>query len=141
MIGDGLGMLEGPAVFEIGCDASGAKRVAAGRVGQGGGLGPALDHVQHVESGHGLFAKPLALAHARNNGPFLSLAILAAAIQACRYSSSCAWQGTSWRLPPFSCSRSHNSCELIDGIITLFTSSSDAQDAVGVHCGAPPWPS
>jgi hypothetical protein len=24
-------------------------------------------------------------------------------------------------------------------IITLFTS--DAQDAVGVHCGAPPWPS
>jgi hypothetical protein len=24
-------------------------------------------------------------------------------------------------------------------IITLFTS--DAQDAIGVHCGAPPWPS
>jgi len=42
MIGDGLGMLEDPAVFEIGCDAGGAKRVAAGRVGQGGGLGPAL---------------------------------------------------------------------------------------------------
>ena len=26
-------------------------------------------------------------------------------------------------------------------IITLFTSSSDAQDAIGVHCGAPLWPS
>jgi hypothetical protein len=26
-------------------------------------------------------------------------------------------------------------------VITLFTSSSDAQDAVGVHFGAPPWPS
>ncbi len=37
-------MLEGPAVFEIGGDAGGAKLVTAGRVGQGGGLGPALDH-------------------------------------------------------------------------------------------------
>src|SRR5712691_10011272 len=36
MIGDGLGVLEGPAVFEISGDADGTKRVAAG---QGGGLG------------------------------------------------------------------------------------------------------
>jgi len=36
MIGDGPGVLEDPAVFEIG-DAVGAKGVAAGRVGQGGG--------------------------------------------------------------------------------------------------------
>jgi hypothetical protein len=26
-------------------------------------------------------------------------------------------------------------------VITLFTSSSNTQDAVGVHCAAPPWPS
>jgi hypothetical protein len=44
MIGDGLGMLECPAVFEIRDDAGGTEGVAAGRVGQGGGLGPALDH-------------------------------------------------------------------------------------------------
>src|SRR5229473_6140214 len=71
MIGDGLGMLEGPAVFEIGCDAGGAKRVAAGRVGQGGGLGSALDHMEYVESGHGFFAEPLALTHAAEQGALL----------------------------------------------------------------------
>ncbi len=36
MIGDGLGVLEGPAVFGIGRDAGGAKRVATGGVGAAG---------------------------------------------------------------------------------------------------------
>ena len=64
VIGDGLGVLQRPAIFEIGGDAGGAKRMAAGRVGQAGGLGPALDHVEHIEPRHSLFAQPLALAHA-----------------------------------------------------------------------------
>jgi hypothetical protein len=34
----------------------------------------------------------------RNNGPFFSRAIPAAAIQACSYSSNCGWQGTSLAL-------------------------------------------
>jgi hypothetical protein len=45
--------------------------MAAGGVGQAGYHSPALDHVEHVESGHGLFAQPLALAHAAEQWPFL----------------------------------------------------------------------
>src|SRR5260370_19981835 len=106
MIGDGLGMLEGPAVFEIGCDAGGAKRVAAGRVGQGGGLGPALDHVQHIESRHGLFAKPLALAHTTEQWPFLIAGNSGRRNPGLQVLFKLRMAGTSWRLPPFSCSRS-----------------------------------
>ena len=46
VIGDALGVLQRPAVFKIGGNAGGAKGMAAGRVGQGGGLRPALDHVE-----------------------------------------------------------------------------------------------
>jgi len=84
MIGDGLRVLQRPAVFEIGGDAGGAKRMAASRVGQAGGLGPALDHVEHIEPGHSLFTQPLALAHAPEQWPLLSRAIPAALIQAAR---------------------------------------------------------
>jgi hypothetical protein len=44
--------------------AGGAKRMATGGIGQGGGLRSAPDHVQHVESRHRLVAQPVALAHA-----------------------------------------------------------------------------
>jgi transposase-like protein len=42
---------------------------------------------------------------------FLSRAIPAPAIHAFKYSSRLGWQGTSWRLPPFSCNRSHQRCD------------------------------
>jgi len=71
MISDGLGVLQGSTVFEIGGDAGGAKRMAASRVGQARDLGPALDHVEHVKPGHGLFAEPFALAHAPKQRPRL----------------------------------------------------------------------
>ena len=55
MIGDGLRVLQGSAVFEIGGDAGRTKGMAAGRVGQPSSLGSALDHVEHVKSRHGFF--------------------------------------------------------------------------------------
>jgi hypothetical protein len=48
-----------------------AQRMAASRVGQVRDLGPALDHVEHVKLGHGLFAEPFALAHAPKQRPHL----------------------------------------------------------------------
>ena len=62
--------------------------MAAGGIGQGGSLGPALDHMQHIESGHRLFAEPVAPAKLRKSGAFLSRLTPAALIQALRYSSS-----------------------------------------------------
>jgi hypothetical protein len=38
---------------------------------QGGSLGPALDHMQHDESGHRPFAERVALARAEEECPFL----------------------------------------------------------------------
>jgi hypothetical protein len=64
-------MLQGSTVFEISGSAGGAKRMAASRVGQAGDLGPALDYMEHVKPGHGLFAEPLALAHAPEQRPLL----------------------------------------------------------------------
>jgi hypothetical protein len=60
MIGDNLRMLERSAILEISGYPGRTKGVATSRVGQGAGLSPALDHVEHVEPRNGFFIKPLA---------------------------------------------------------------------------------
>ena len=51
MVGDGLGVLDGAAVFKIGGDAGCPKRVIANRFGQAKGFGPAFDHVEGIPAG------------------------------------------------------------------------------------------
>ncbi len=45
---DLLGVLERAAVLQIGGNPGRPKSMATGGVGQGGALGPPLDHVKHV---------------------------------------------------------------------------------------------
>ena len=78
MIGDGLGVLERAAVLQVGGDAGGSKRVAAGGVGQGGRLRPPLDHLEDVEPRHRLAGQLVPLVHAAEQRPFLSPAMPAA---------------------------------------------------------------
>ncbi len=54
VFGDGLGVLEGPAVLQVCGDARSSKGVAAGGVGKGGRLSPPLDHMEDVEPRHRL---------------------------------------------------------------------------------------
>jgi hypothetical protein len=86
MIGDGLGVLEGPAVFEIGRDAGGAKRVATGGVG---GSRSSLARRFIIRSTslvsiRLLVSRPL-LRMLRNSQPFLSPPPAAVSIQASDY--------------------------------------------------------
>src|SRR5713101_1759762 len=71
VISEGLGMFEHATVLQVGGDTGRAEGMATGRVGQGGGVRPPLDHVQHVESGHRLLAEPVALADAAKQRPLL----------------------------------------------------------------------
>jgi hypothetical protein len=71
VVGDGLGVLERAPIIQICGDARRTESVTTRGVGQAGGLGATLDHVQHVESGHRLLAEPVALAHAGKQRPFL----------------------------------------------------------------------
>jgi hypothetical protein len=43
--------------------------MAAGGIGEGGSLGTALDHMQHIESGHHSVAEKIALAHGAEQWP------------------------------------------------------------------------
>src|SRR5258708_36789608 len=56
-------MFQRASVLQLGSNAGRSKRVAAGGIGQGGSLSAALDHVEHIESGHRSIAKPVALTH------------------------------------------------------------------------------
>ena len=71
MVGDGLGVLERAPIFEICGDAGRTESVTARGVGQAGGLGATLDHVQHVEPRHRIVGQLVALAHAAKQRPFL----------------------------------------------------------------------
>jgi len=64
-------MLQRPAVLQISRNSGGTKGVAASGIGQGGGLGPPLDHMQHIKAGHRPLAEPIALAHAAEERSFL----------------------------------------------------------------------
>jgi hypothetical protein len=67
-------MLQRASGLQIRRNAGRAKGVAAGGVGEAGGLSPALDHVQHIKPGHRTFTKPVALAHVAEERPFLAAA-------------------------------------------------------------------
>ncbi len=54
-------MLERAAVLKIGCNPGRAKSVAAGGVGQGGRLGPPLDHVKNVAARDRVIGQLIAL--------------------------------------------------------------------------------
>src|SRR5229473_7173915 len=54
VVGDGLGVFERAPIFKICGDTGRTESVTTRGVGQAGGPGATLDHVQHVESGHRL---------------------------------------------------------------------------------------
>jgi len=61
--GNGLGVLDGAAVFQVGGDAGGAEGVAADAVdAHAAGQGAALDHPEHVGAGQALAGEGAGLA-------------------------------------------------------------------------------
>src|SRR5215469_639585 len=61
MRGDLLGVLQGATILQIRGNSSGAKSMTTSGVGQGGPLGPPLDHVEHVAARHGISGEFVAL--------------------------------------------------------------------------------
>lgn len=71
MGGDGLGVLDRAAVFEVRGDAGGPEGVAAGGGGEAGVQATAFDHAEYVNPGHGLERKPAIFVYASKQGAFL----------------------------------------------------------------------
>ena len=47
-----LGVFERATVLQVGCNAGRPKSMTAGRVGEAGSFGPALDHVKDITAYH-----------------------------------------------------------------------------------------
>jgi hypothetical protein len=87
VVGDGLGVLERAPIFKICGDVDRTESVTARGVGQAGGQGATLDHVQHIEPRHRIVGQLVALAHAAKQRPLLVAPDAAAATQTFRNSS------------------------------------------------------
>ena len=104
--GDPLRVLERPPVRQVRRDARRPKRVAARRRRQPCRHRPPFDHRQHGPTPQRPPTQLPRPVHALKQGRPRVLEA-PAATYASTASSARWWAGTSWRFPPFSCSRSH----------------------------------